>query len=278
MRKFAAFATVILFLTACGGGGGGNQTTPSVTHSASASVTFTIQVPTKTGASLRRVPNYVSAATKSATLSVSPAGGPAGPTVAVTCTSVCQGTVSAPVGSDTFAVNLYGTTNESGPVLSTGTGTQTIVADVANSINLTFNGVVASLSQVAFAAGVAYGTSSTPGIALTVRDPAGDTIVGPGSYVDANGNPFPITLTNYDASGATALSETRVTSPSDTITMSYNGSGVVPAVSASATGMTMVSASDTVSGATVVKLATDTVRAAICAPRSRLQMRARRRP
>ena len=203
----------------------------------SANVQFTIVVPTASGAAARRVPNYVSASTKSATIAV----GSATPTT-VNCTTTCSGTVSAPVGSDTFTVHLYDAQNGAGNLLSTGTLTQTIVANTANSVNVTFNGVVASLA-VAIANVVSPGTAGSVGVTVNALDADGNTIVGPGVYVNASGNPVTIALSNSDTSGNSALSQTSITQPTTGIELNYTAAfDANPTISASASGFTTANA------------------------------------
>jgi len=246
MRTLALVAIAAL-LAGCGGGGSmpGVVTRPlaqaTVQPSPKApqdvSVSFTIVVPTASGAHARRVPNYVSASTQSASIAV----GSATPTT-VNCTTTCSGTVSAPVGSDTFTVNLYDATNGGGSLLSTGTLTQTIVASTANSVNVTFNGVVASLA-VAIANVVSPGTAGSVGVTVNALDADGNTIVGPGVYVNASGTPVTIALSNSDTSGNSTLSQTSITQPTTGIELNYTAAfDANPTISASASGFTTANA------------------------------------
>ena len=135
-------------------------------------------------------------------------------------------------------MKLYDATNGTGNLLSTGSLTQTIVANTANTVNVTFNGVVASLSIGLGASGTA-GTSASIPVMVNALDADGNTIVGPGVYVNASDTPLTIALSDSDSSGATALSTTSVTQPTSGITISYTGLAIVPAtISASATGIT----------------------------------------
>jgi len=246
MRTLALVAIAAL-LTGCGGGGSmpGVVTRPLAQATAQpspkapqdVSVSFTIIVPTASGAHARRVPNYVSASTKSATIAV----GSATPTI-VNCTTTCSGTVSAPVGSDTFTVNLYDATNAGGSLLSTGTLTQTIVANTANSVNVTFNGVVASLA-VAIANVVSPGTAGSVGVTANALDADGNTIVGPGVYVNASGTPVTIALSDSDSSGNSSLSQTSITQPTSGIELNYTSAfDTNPTISAAASGFTTANA------------------------------------
>ena len=194
---------------------------------------------------MRRVPNYVSSSTQSASITVAEAGGTPGAPTVVNCTSVCSGTVSAPIGGDTFVMNLYDAQNAGGHLLSTGTVTQPIVANTANSVNVTFNGVVSSLVVLPGASGTA-GTSATIPLTVNVRDADGNTIVGPGVYASAGGTALTIALSDSDATGATSLSQTTLTQPTGGVTLGYTGLAIAPAtISASATGLTTASSNFT---------------------------------
>lgn len=177
-------------------------------------VTFRITLPKK--AADARHSYYISANTAYAEINVKNASS-FNQNTEITCSyPTCSGTVAAPIGSDTFTVNLVGSDHTT--VLSTGSATQAIIAG-GNTVNLTFNPVVASIA-------LQYDSSSWTGGAspaldpvqhtsmvldLTATDAAGNTIVGPGSFVDANGNPITVTLSDSDAS--TTLSNTTFTAP-----------------------------------------------------------------
>jgi hypothetical protein len=223
-----------LMLASCSGGHGDQSsgspvlpTSPPQTANESA-VTFNIVLPTASSAALRRAPAYISGSTQSVSISVTPSGGSAGTPAIVNCSTVaCSGTLNVPVGSDSFTFNLFDGSNGLGHVLSTGTTTQTIVAAQANSVNLTFNGVVNSVSVSLNATGFVVGTSTSVTVTVLVLDAGGNTIVGPGNFADAAGNPLTIHLADSDSGGATALSQTSLTAPpSGPITLSYNGNVV----------------------------------------------------
>jgi hypothetical protein len=243
-------AIAALMLSGCGGGGG---STPNVVANSlpqtqqTASVTFTIVIPSASGtsASAKRGPLYVSSSTKSATVAVTPSGGSAGTPAVIACTSSsCSGTISAPVGSDAFAVNLYDGTGGSGSLLSTGTLQQTIVANEANSVTVTFNGVVASLTISLNPTSIIPGTSGTATVTVNALDADGNIIVGPGVYADASGAPVTIDLANSDTSGASSLSASNLTQPTTGITLSYTTAlAASPTITASASGVTSAHAS-----------------------------------
>jgi hypothetical protein len=156
----------------------------------------------------------------------------------VNCTTSCSATVNALVGSDTFAVNLYGGQNGTGSLLSTGSLTQTIVANTANAVSVRFNGVVASL-QIASPPVATPGTAGSVAIAVNALDAAGNIIIGPGAYVNASGALVTIALSNSDTSGNSTLSQTSITQPTTGIKLNYTAAfDANPTITASATGFT----------------------------------------
>jgi hypothetical protein len=232
---------VMAWLLAGCGGGSPSSLGPSSQQSApvqtqTARVNFRILLPSATSTSAGRSPAFVSPSTRSASVSVTPSSGSASTPTVVNCTTACSGQIAAPPGADTFLVKLYDAPNAAGNVLSTASLAQTIVLNGANVMNMTANGVVATLSLAVGAA-----TAGTPGtIAVTVNalDADGNTIVGPG-YVNAAGSPLTVTLADSDTSGATALSQATVTQSTSGITLSYTGLAIVPAtITAGATGLT----------------------------------------
>jgi hypothetical protein len=228
-----------LIVAACGGGGGGRATVPVPAPSAAAQagptadVHFRIVVPSASSTSARlRRPAYISSSTASATIAVSSNGTTAASTT-VSCTTTCSGTIAAPIGSDTFTVNLY---DGAGSLLSTGALTQTITAGEANSVNVTFNGVVSSLSLRLSATTLTVGTSTQVTVTFRALDADANAIVGPGGYVSASGAPLTIALGDSDQSGATSLSTTTLsTPPTQPITLAYSGTAIAdPTITASA--------------------------------------------
>jgi hypothetical protein len=234
----ALSAAIVLACSACSGSRSAALVPPRAAPAGAAKstlVTFAITVPLRTSAN-RRSPRYVSASTQSASVTVAPSGGSPGTPVVVNCTTTCTGQIAAPVGSDTFTMKLFDAQNASGNLLSTGTLTQTIVIDQANSVNVTFNGVVASLSVALSPSAVTSGGPTTVAVSFAALDAAKNAIVGPGVYVDANGNPVTVQLADSDTSGATKLSATTFSEPPTApITLSYNGAPTAnPVITASA--------------------------------------------
>jgi virginiamycin B lyase len=243
-HRLIASAAIAVLLAACGGGGGGAHSAAVVpgsgpTASAGANgqtvqVTFHIVVPPATSAHTRRA-QYISAGTATASIKVNGGAAQTG-----ACTSItCNVTVDAPVGADTFVVQLL---DGSLQVLSQGSAAQAISGTIANTVNIAFGGVpktaVITTAQANFAPGTLAQSSA---ITVTVQDAAGDTIVGTDTFVDAAGNPLPITLTKSDVSANTNFSTTSFSTPAVAPIFNYNGAaglaGTVVTISGNATGV-----------------------------------------
>ena len=234
------FALAMSAATGCGGSSSGAP--PSATQQL-ATVNFTVVLPQPAANAARRSPRYVSAATQSASIIVTPSGGSAGAPTVVNCTTVCSAQIQAPVGSDTFAVTLFAGQNATGAHLSTGTVTQTIVLNQANTITVTLDGIVAGLAVILSPNSLPDGTPASVGVTVNALDGAGDIIIAPGVYANASGTPITVTLTNSDDLGATMLSQTTLTAPTTGITLTYNGTtSPTITITASAPGATSGSA------------------------------------
>ena len=237
----AVFAFVAL--AGCGGGsssspGGGPPATPVPTltpPTQTAPVSIAIVIPPGPGASaLKRAPKYVSPATAVVQISVNGGAAQSFPVSGGSpCTTPPAGSgtcavysVVAPVGTDTFSVSLLDSANH---VLSQGSTQATIVANTTNTVNITFAGVVASLTIAIANPNPPQGASARINVSLLPRDAAGYTIVGaPG--------PLPnITVTDNDGSGATSLfigTSTACTAgagnPAPSVVATQNGTGYSP--------------------------------------------------
>jgi sugar lactone lactonase YvrE len=234
LRYCATVTAVALLFTGCSGGTSPNIALPAASPATApqatkhVNVTLSIAIPAASTSQVKR-PAYVSSATQSATAAVTQGGGSAGAPTTIDCNTTaltCSGTVSAPVGSDTFVVNLYSGTNGSGSLLSTGTATQTIVAGQANSVSLTFDGVVASIvasfpndPHISGSQSSGYTIVGAAPYTLTVSalDASGETIVGPGAptlgvssassdivvVAGASANTYTVHVAKYSASPVT---------------------------------------------------------------------------
>jgi hypothetical protein len=195
--------------------------------------TMTIDIPAAKASGSTRKPEYISTGTQS--LAVTPAGA-ARQVFALTprspnCTTVSNGgsdlsctvQISAPVAqNESFVVSTYGSTDGSGTPLSTATLVANVVLGQNNVISATLSGVVASLSVSINGDTTVAGTTASIPVNVTALDAAGETILGPGKYVNASGNPLTIALASSDAA-KTTLSPASVTTPGQAVTLSYNG-------------------------------------------------------
>jgi hypothetical protein len=226
-RHAVLFSLCLLTLAGCGGGGAAlTPVTPpgdGTTTTAPASLLFTIAIPSATGASgAHRSTRYVSAGTKSATIAFG------ANRQTVNCASSCTATLTASPGQQTFTASLYDQPNGAGNVLSVGTTTATVVAGAQNAVSVTFGGVPARLALTLGSTSVNAGSPAQIPLVVQALDAAGYTIVGPEPY--SNG----IAVVNDDRSGSTTLSRTTLSTPSDTVTLAYNGSGAAATVHVSA--------------------------------------------
>jgi hypothetical protein len=253
-------AVCAALLAGCGGGGGGGTSVPppvtTPTPGPTVPTSLVIVIPTVFSSSHARTPRYVSPGT--ATVSIAVNGGtaqlfpvsmgtpcaPGTTTISGMCTVY---TVNASVGNDTFVITLLDASNH---VLSQGTAQQTIVANTTNTVNITFNGVVAALRVSLSNPSPPAGTAAKILVTLLPADAAGYTIVGsPGTLPN-------ITVSDPDTSGATSLylagadgtCNTQAGTPAASVTTTQTGMTYVPvclAYTGAAVGTVTISASIT---------------------------------
>ena len=180
-----------------------------------ATVTVTLHIPARAAASAVRDAQYVSPSTQSASLAVAGAGMSPAPPVVANCATVCVLTVAAPVGNDTFFVNLYDARNATGNLLSGASIVAAVGADAQNQLSLVAGGVVASLSLSMGSATVTPQAPVSVPIVVTARDADGNTIVG--AYQP------PVTLAVTDATHATSLSTSSLSSSTAAAQLLYDG-------------------------------------------------------
>jgi hypothetical protein len=255
LRSFGVLALTSFALAACGGGGSGSTAVPGrggTTSPASTQAKLTITIPRGPAPSSRtRRPRYISSKTQSATIfalgvSTTLLLTTANPNCVQGATLVCTVEFPVPTGNSTITISTFASTEGSGTPLSTSTVPVTASPGVVNSLSITLNGVVAAVKLVDTAQAtnpqVTTGSSRTDLIDVFALDAAGATIIGPGTFSDASGNPVTITVTDSDTSGATSLSSpTSFTAPSadNTVTLHYNGANIPDfTISASASGAT----------------------------------------
>lgn len=205
----------------------------------SSTAKFVIKVPPKSASSQSIAtanhrgsvrPNYVSPASSSisfvvngntgspVTASLTP-GSPACPTPSPGNPLICTVIVPAPVGTDTFAITTYDSSNNP---LSTATVSATINAVQATQIPVTLNGIVASLVLVVANPSPSPYPTQIP-LIVNAYDADGYQIIGPGNF--ENG---PITITDSDTSGNTNIAPATVNAPGQQSLIGYSGGPLPP--------------------------------------------------
>lgn len=220
-RLWAAFSTVALaaVISACSSSATVDR--PAEAPPSTVAITFIINKPaTQSNA---RIPAFVSPNAQSASIAITgPNGAKSDPFVGNCSGNNCSQTVKAPFGVDTFAVSLYQGMNATGTLLSSGSVTANIVAGQTNTVSVTFNPIVGSAA--ATVAVVPAGTPTSIPVSVIAYDPSGASIIGPGVYQDANGNPVTVSVSVTDPSGHVALSGPGTfTTGSPSTTLSYDG-------------------------------------------------------
>jgi hypothetical protein len=272
MHRFAnrslsvlTFVACAALLAACGGGGGASSSpaaaptafptsAPQAIQRATLVITFPVA---QHSSSNRKSPQYISPSTTQMEVKVNTINGVAAPsgapfdttttlTVGTNCTvsagtETCTLSVIAPPGSVNYTFNDSDGTH----TLATATATFTNTVGTNNSLSVTLQGIVSTVT-VSGAALAANSTSyATTGEVLTVNamDADGNNIVnGSTSANYAN----PVTLTDNDATGqtqlsvngGTAASSVITTNPSDAVKLTYTGKAINNfTITASGTGI-----------------------------------------
>jgi len=250
-----ALALVVVIAAGCAGGSGISSPAkapapaPSTSGSAGTSsnatgkATLTIRIPVKPAASAaKRNPKYVSPSTNSIAFSV---GGLTPIVVPLTLGSsscplasgyyTCTAQAYLPAGTnETLEVATYASTDGSGTPLAMNTIPETITAGATNNVNVTLNGVVSTLALNYSGTAFAIGTPSSVTATLVAKDASGNTIVGPGSLIDANGNAVAPALTNSDTSTHTTVTTNGAGTTAISYTIAYDGTQIAsPTISVS---------------------------------------------
>jgi sugar lactone lactonase YvrE len=259
-------------LAGCGGGSsravlpGTSDTSSAPAASARTSASFTIAVPAKSVQTQSRNPQYISVNTESVIITLATVNGTAftGPQAetAANLTSsnpscsgsplTCAITVPAAAGTDVFTVSTYSAQQTSaapaipaGSVLSTGTVSVNVVSGQANApaTALVLNGVVASVVAT---------FPSDPHISGTQS----------GGYAIVGSQPYALTVSPVDASGATIVGDGAptfaVTSGTNAVAVSSSGADTFT-VRVQSYSATPVNLAITPSSGTVTNLALTTV-------------------
>jgi len=245
MRRRLPALVALCALVGCSGGGGGTSVPVQASNpvqqnglTGTAQITIIVPPPTQTSGNIR-VPRYVSAATKSLVISAggsvvtvanitptSPGCTPAGESTPLRCVV----NADLPGGAVTIGFSAFDQPGGLGNKLSTASMSKTITPGAVNPIAVTMNGVVTHLS-VDFNYNNSTGSAIqavplTINVLVNAQDASGNTIIGPGVYVDGNGNPVTITLsqdTSFGEVDLDAFSTSTITAPGTPVTVRYNG-------------------------------------------------------
>ena len=238
-RGCTALALVAL-LAGCSGGGS-QRSVPPTPARGSASVGLHVVIPKKSASAAKRSVKHLPSSTKSMAVKVN--GGapqvvglqstdPGCSVDPVSGNTVCNATVLAPIGSDTFDLTAYDAAGGTGNVLSHASVSRTVVAGT-NNFPIALGGVVASLSLSAAAGAVYEGAATTTATANVVAADADGNVI-----MDAYDQSVTIT-----GSGTFAGTSGTVAQSGDTVTLVYDGTdpaGVGPATFSAAAGSTAI--------------------------------------
>ncbi len=248
MKGHVASLAALVLLAGCGGGGGGSSVpgTPATTQATSVNGSVVLSIPTTapTGTSAKvRYPQFVSPNASSVTLSVN-GGTPTAFDVSATsslCTTGsgsrnCTLAFAAPPGSDTFAFVIYAGAGASGATLASATATQTVVGGQAFNFSVALNAAIGTIVTALSTAisgtcpnapatfvGIVEGCASSGALSVTVSDPSGAQVTGTAPYA------APIAVTSGDP--ALAVSPAQITSPGQTISLTYTGAAFASGIS-----------------------------------------------
>jgi phospholipase C len=202
---------------------------------------FTLTVskkkPIRTAAVIRRS-RYISASTQSLSITVS-GGSPVAYNISPSAPNCSGGGGGAPLtcsfeqatqtGTQTVGLAAYDQPNGTGNILSQNTISTSVLPGQVNTIPITLDGVIASLSLVLTNSQLQQGSPASAGLSVNAYDADQNLIVGPGGYQPN------IVVSDSDASGGTTLSVTdggqtinggnsaTITDPTAVITINYNG-------------------------------------------------------
>lgn len=220
VRGCSALALVAL-MAGCSGGGTQHSVIPANPAArGSASVGLRVVIPKKSASSAQRTVKHLPSSTKSMAVTVN--GGtpqvvglqptdPGCSTDPMTGNTVCNATILAPIGSDTFDLTAYDAAGGTGNVLSHANVTKTVVAGT-NNFPIALGGVVASVTLSA-ASTVYEGAATTTATANVVAADADGNVI-----MDAYDHTVTVT-----GSGTFAGTSGTVAKSGDTIALVYDG-------------------------------------------------------
>lgn len=257
---FSISAILALAMSACSGGAGGvvpagaGQSAPQ-SQMARATLSVSRGAQGWGCGTAKRGAQYISTNAKSVTISMA---GMAAQTFAlsVSCGGTATQTFNAWVGSTTFTIATFASTDGSGAALSQATTTQTITQTGPNTVSVVLDGVVSSLQLVSSSTSLTQGTAADLTLTWTPLDASGAVILGPGSLVDAGGNTLATPTLGDDAAGGFTIGAYTAASSGygGSWAVSYGGGTTSTPVDFTASvtnsGVTSGTASVTVAGAT----------------------------
>lgn len=247
----SVWLAVALLATGCGGGGSITapfpHPIPSPSSGSTMSAIFKVLIPAVAPVqplSASRRPRDFSASTQSVsiaigstTLAVADVSATSTLCTAAPAGRTCSIGVTAPLGADTFVITAYDQKSGGGSALASGLVQATIATGPVATFDVAVTGKIATLRIALTNAYPPAGTPADTQIVVNGLDADGNVVLG--TYAN------PITLSDADGSGATALSVTSLPSASASAMLHYNGatpSGLAT-ISASLPGAASVSTS-----------------------------------
>jgi hypothetical protein len=190
-------------------------------RAASATIAFSLGVPGR-GAhrgAHRSLPAYVSASTAQAWIVVQGQNQrrPERPQK-FACTAVCAGRLKAPVGVDRISLSLR---DAKGSVLSSGAATTLVFAKKNKPLNLTLDGIVASVGLTPVPGSVAVAPAGRGYVLFDARDADGNLVTPDGDYENAAGTPLVFDVAS--SSTSLQLASKSVSAPGMPIAFTYDG-------------------------------------------------------
>ena len=248
------FPLLSLLVAACSGGAShaAAPLSPATANAASPTATarLTLTIPARGILAHARTPLYISPNTAQAVVIVNTGSpqtyslSPTGPNCqAEGSATACTLNVTAPIGAaDVFQIALE---DGSSDVLSAGSFTAAIVEGVSNATFPLVLGGVPKTLDIANSAplGTIFtigGGTQTATLTTTVKDAAGDILIGNEPFVNSAGAATPIVITSangssilyargpYGGSFGSASATIAMSSPNDSLEMVFTGSGVPP--------------------------------------------------
>jgi hypothetical protein len=192
-RSLIAVFAAAAVLADCSGGG--SSALPHAARSTSGATTFTVKIPARNPGA--RTPHYISSSTQSVSFSIASASyselmlvTPDSPGCNTDSNGnrTCVLNANVPTGDNqTLLVKTFASTDGTGTPLSQNSIVISVASGKSNPVNLTLNGVVASIDFWTTPDALTTGTAGSLQYGWDGKDAAGNWIVGLPQY-DVNGN------------------------------------------------------------------------------------------